>query len=182
MFLVHSRKKSIEEQRAQNESIFNNVIPICITGLVDYKIIKANDAYWRAWGRSGRKPIKCHEHRPGKYCHTEHCALTQVMNGAKKYTCESYKKNNGEKKYFLVIATPYFDSDRKVIGVIETFQDITAQKHLHHENEKLINKLQESLDKVKFLSGVLPICASCKQIKNDKGVWGQIEIYIAIHS
>ncbi len=49
MVLAYSRKKIIEEQRAQNESIFDNVIPICVTGL-NYEIIKANKAYWQHLG------------------------------------------------------------------------------------------------------------------------------------
>lgn len=43
-------------------------------------------------------------------------------------------------------------------------------------------ELQESLSKVKLLSGFLPICASCKKIRDDKGYWNQIEIYIREHS
>ncbi len=43
-------------------------------------------------------------------------------------------------------------------------------------------KLQEALSEVKKLSGMLPICASCKKIKDDKGYWTQIEKYIRDHS
>ena len=43
-------------------------------------------------------------------------------------------------------------------------------------------RLEESLSKVKFLSGLLPICASCKKIRDDKGYWTQIESYIKHHS
>ena len=43
-------------------------------------------------------------------------------------------------------------------------------------------ELQEALSKVKALSGLLPICASCKKIRDDKGYWNQIESYIRDHS
>jgi len=43
-------------------------------------------------------------------------------------------------------------------------------------------ELQDSLAKVKTLSGLLPICASCKKIRNDQGYWSQIEVYIRDHS
>ena len=43
-------------------------------------------------------------------------------------------------------------------------------------------KLQISLKKIKTLSGFLPICASCKKIRDDKGYWNKIESYIAQHS
>jgi hypothetical protein len=46
----------------------------------------------------------------------------------------------------------------------------------------LIRELQEALSKVKTLSGLLPICASCKKIRDDKGYWNQIETYIGAHS
>jgi hypothetical protein len=181
MVLAYSRHKKIQEQRAQNESIFNNVIPICVTGL-NHEIKKANKAYWHTWGKTGHRTIKCYEHRPGKYCHTEYCAVARVANGDKKYTCESLKQDNDENKCFLVTATPYLNAEGRMVGVIETFQDITAQKNLQHENEKLINDLQETLEKVKLLSGILPICASCKQIKTNQGVWRRVEDFIATHS
>jgi len=56
-----------------------------------------------------------------------------------------------------------------------------AKKH-EEEREKLIGELQEALAKVKQLSGLLPICASCKKIRDDKGYWNQIESYIRDHS
>jgi len=50
------------------------------------------------------------------------------------------------------------------------------------EREILITRLEEALAKVKTLSGLLPICAACKQIRDDRGYWNQIESYIRDHS
>lgn len=54
------------------------------------------------------------------------------------------------------------------------------------QSEKIIklerNKLEDALEKVKLLSGLLPICAECKNIRDDKGYWNQIESYIRDHS
>ncbi len=47
---------------------------------------------------------------------------------------------------------------------------------------ELIGELQKALAQVKQLSGFLPICASCKKIRDDKGYWTQIESYIHAHS
>ena len=47
---------------------------------------------------------------------------------------------------------------------------------------KTIENLQDALKNVKLLSGFLPICASCKKIRDDKGYWTQIESYIKEHS
>jgi ABC-type uncharacterized transport system substrate-binding protein len=51
-----------------------------------------------------------------------------------------------------------------------------------HLLEKEKEKLQETLDQVKTLQGLLPICASCKKIRDDKGYWNQIESYISRHT
>ena len=53
-----------------------------------------------------------------------------------------------------------------------------AEKELKQE----INEHKQSLDKVKLLSGFLPICASCKQVRDDRGYWNQIETYIRDNS
>jgi hypothetical protein len=50
------------------------------------------------------------------------------------------------------------------------------------EKSGVIIELQKALEKVKTLSGFLPICASCKKIRDDKGYWNQIEAYISEHS
>lgn len=48
--------------------------------------------------------------------------------------------------------------------------------------EKSNENLSQALNEVKRLSGLLPICASCKKIRDDKGYWNQIELYIKNHS
>jgi hypothetical protein len=55
-------------------------------------------------------------------------------------------------------------------------------KQTDEEKSSLIIKLQEALGRVKTLSGFLPICASCKKIRDDKGYWNQVEVYIRDHS
>jgi PAS domain S-box-containing protein len=61
-------------------------------------------------------------------------------------------------------------------------RDITVRKQLELVREKLVLDLQGALAKVEQLSGLLPICASCKKIRDEKGGWNQIEMYIREHS
>ena len=60
--------------------------------------------------------------------------------------------------------------------------DITERKAAEQERERLVNELREALTQVKTLSGFLPICASCKNIRDDTGYWQQIESYLSEHS
>lgn len=66
--------------------------------------------------------------------------------------------------------------------LVRSIRYAIERKRIENEKEKLILKLKEALDKVKVLSGLLPTCASCKKICNDKGDWEQIESYISKHS
>jgi PAS domain S-box-containing protein len=61
-------------------------------------------------------------------------------------------------------------------------RDITERKQNEAERDKLIQDLLEALANVKSLSGLLPICASCKKIRDDKGYWSKVESYIQSHS
>jgi len=56
--------------------------------------------------------------------------------------------------------------------------EIEERKQIELEHEKLIEELQSALTEVKTLRGFLPICANCKNIRNDEGYWEQIEVYI----
>jgi len=50
------------------------------------------------------------------------------------------------------------------------------------EQKRLIKELQQALASIKTLSGLIPICASCKKIRDDQGYWNQLEAYISDHS
>jgi hypothetical protein len=57
--------------------------------------------------------------------------------------------------------------------------DLVSQRDLL---EQRTVELQEALEKVNVLSGIIPICAWCKKIRNDTGYWDQLEHYISAHS
>lgn len=50
------------------------------------------------------------------------------------------------------------------------------------ERERMKSSLRETIKKIDTLHGLLPICSSCKQVKDDQGYWHQIEKYISDHS
>jgi hypothetical protein len=55
-------------------------------------------------------------------------------------------------------------------------------KNIEKQKENIFNELEDALKNIKVLKGFLPICASCKNIRDDKGYWRQIESYIRDHS
>lgn len=56
--------------------------------------------------------------------------------------------------------------------------DITRRKRAEDQREEVISELKEALAKIQTLNGMLPICAWCKNIRDDKGYWKQVEIYV----
>ena len=74
-----------------------------------------------------------------------------------------------------VSVTPLTTRAGRPSGRMYLVRDIT-------ERQKLITDLQEALANVKRLSGLLPICASCKKIRDDKGYWHQVESYMGDHA
>jgi CheY-like chemotaxis protein len=78
---------------------------------------------------------------------------------------------------FGYIVKPFQDTDLRVAVEIAIYK-----AKLEAEREQLISELQEALATIKTLRGLIPICAWCKQIRNDKGYWQAVEQYIEEHS
>ncbi len=60
--------------------------------------------------------------------------------------------------------------------------EIAERQKIEEELENMIIELQDALTKVKTLTGLLPICASCNKIRDDKGFWQQVEVYVRDHT
>lgn len=66
--------------------------------------------------------------------------------------------------------------------VVAIFLIYRIYKNVARQKEILITELQDAMKNIRVLRGFLPICASCKKIRDDKGYWSQIESYISKHS
>jgi response regulator RpfG family c-di-GMP phosphodiesterase len=118
------------------------------------------------------------------------------MNGIDGFeTCLALKKSDATKDIPVIFLTVSKETEAVVNGfacggvdyIAKPFrqEEVCARVRTHlylralvKEKEKLIGELQEAMAKVKTLSGLLPICSSCKKIRDDKGYWNQIETYI----
>ena len=118
------------------------------------------------------------------------------MNGIDGFeTCLTLKKSDATKDIPVIFLTVSKEAEAVVKGftcggvdyIAKPFrqEEVCARVRTHlylralmKEKQKLIGELQEALAKVKTLSGLLPICSSCKKIRDDKGYWNQIETYI----
>ncbi len=75
-----------------------------------------------------------------------------------------------------------FDEKGNPVEILGVARDISKQKKLREEREALIQKLQDALKEIKTLRGILPICSICSKVRDDKGYWEQVDVYIQKHS
>lgn len=118
--------------------------------------------------------------RSGEHIRFENFNTTIARDFIGKTFEAAGKRKNGE-EFFLEqsLSTWQVGGERFFTSVI---RDITERRRTQKEREDLIDKLQKALADIKTLSGLVPICASCKRIRDDKGFWNQIESYISKHS
>ena len=124
-----------------------------------------------------------HSKKDGTPYPEEECPIYETLKdgSVKIVQDEVFWKKDGRSFPVEYTTTPIVEGDR-IEGAVVTFRDIIERKRAEEEREKLIGELKEALAKVKTLSGLIPICSSCKKIRDDKGYWGQIESYISDHS
>ncbi|HHS14118.1 MAG TPA: PAS domain S-box protein [bacterium] len=67
-------------------------------------------------------------------------------------------------------------------AILTSFRDVSERVRAEKEREKLIRDLQEAMEKIKTLRGLIPICAHCKKIRDDEGYWQQVEVYVRDHT
>lgn len=113
----------------------------------------------------------------------EECQMIGVIKTGQTYTSsdEIFVKKDGTVFPISVISSPICENG-EVVAAVTAFRDITEEKKLIAEREELIEQLQVSLETIKTLHGIIPICASCKKIRDDEGYWNQLEAYIRNHT
>lgn len=93
-----------------------------------------------------------------------------------------YRPLHEDYVWLQVNATPMTGAHGEVEAAIASFSDITADRAATAEREALIRQLKASIARVRRLEGLLPICAHCKQIRDQEGRWVQIERFVSARS
>ncbi len=106
--------------------------------------------------------------------------LMQLQQQGHSIMTSAHRRKNGMLMPVEINARVIDYDGRKAIFSI--VRDITERKQAEQEREKLITELQKLLSEIKTLHGILPICSSCKKIRDDEGSWHQLEAYISAHT
>jgi len=92
-----------------------------------------------------------------------------------------FMHKDGSIRWARNTSVPVFDSEGRMVAYDGLVVDISEAEFADVKQEREIADLTAALAMVKRLQNLLPICCSCKKIRDDKGYWQEIEAYMAGH-
>ena len=113
----------------------------------------------------------------------EECLSMNVLKTGERALSDDdvFIRKDGSLFPVAFISAPVIKEGR-IVAVAVSFRDITSRKRDEAEREQLLRAYKDALANIKTLKGLMPICSSCKKIRDDAGYWKQIEVYIRDHS
>jgi PAS domain S-box-containing protein len=176
---------AIESFDADGRLLHVNQACVELFGLVDPQDIRGFDLF----SDPNLTPALWERIRRGETVHIEH-----DFDFEKVKASAVYRTTRSGIIHLDTLVTPLGEHpEREPQGYLVHIQDFTertrARTELLHHRERLEElvaartcELQEALDNVKTLRGLVPICASCKRIRDDGGCWHQVEVYVTHHT
>jgi PAS domain S-box-containing protein len=153
----------------------------------EQKVIYVSPAYAEIWGRS----VQDLYDRYDEWADSIH---PEDVDFAKESLEQVLKTGGGEEREYRIVrpdgtvrwvsdkAYAIYDESGEVYRIAGTAEDITKRKTAEEELMQTTSELKEALAKIKTLKGLIPICAWCKKIRDDKGYWKILETYLKEHS
>jgi len=114
--------------------------------------------------------------------------------------CEKLKNNPGHQKtYVMMLSGRKTSSEEQADGLdcgadgyvarpvsnrelVSRVNSMVRLIRAERKTDSYILELEQAMEKIKVLSGIIPICMHCKQIRDDKGYWNKLESFIQTHS
>jgi PAS domain S-box-containing protein len=185
-----AERKRVEEALREGERFLASIFTSIQDGLSvldkDLNIVRVNPQM-EVW-YSHNLPLvgrKCYEAYHDRNERCEICPSHRAIETGEATWDVAPKRGPGGEMvgWYELYSFPFVDvTSGQMKGVIEYVRDITDRRRMEEERARLVEELQEALTKIKTLRGLIPICASCKKIRNDQGYWEQIEVYVRDHS
>ena len=146
---------------------------VCIIDL-HLRIVRSNRAVKRFLGIPREEILgkTCYEVVGGTCRRTEHCPFPAMLQTRQRASAD-IRLSDG--RWLSVTVDPLTDRNGKIFGGVHLVRDITALRAAQAGRESLLRELEKNLSEVKTLKGLIHICASCRRIRDQNGVWYTLE-------
>ena len=181
-FDLSDRKKmerELQQAHAELDQIFQTASVAMRLVDTEFNVLKVNKTFVDLMGVDETEVIqrKCHEVFSGTHCFTENCPINRIVNSNTRVEASIDKKRpDGKRIPCILTATPFLDRNGEVVGIVESFRDITelkkAQEAVESERDKLERILSHLQEGVNIITSERVI-----EYKNDKfrAYFGQCE-------
>lgn len=143
--------EKLKATNAELHQIFNTAADGMRVIDKNFRIIRVNETFAKLIDQK-KEQLKnelCHDHFKGKFCFTPDCTLARILNGENRIEIDVEKETaSGEKRSFLLTATPFKSPEGKILGVVENFKDITHRKNAYkaiEEKEQYLNAIMSTV-------------------------------------
>ncbi|MFO0866266.1 MAG: MASE1 domain-containing protein [Gemmataceae bacterium] len=183
-----AERKRVEEQLRESRERYRMVMKtiqevfwVATPGLQQFEYV--SPAYEEVWQRSRERLVG----DPGEFARSicpEDRLRSPLAASSTSDACEyEYRilRGDGAVRWIRTRVFPAID-EGQVTRIVGVSSDITDRKEAELANVKLIGELQTALTEIKTLRGLVPICAWCKDIRNDTGFWQKLEDYLQTHT
>ncbi len=177
-------EQALRESEARFSKVFHaSLVGISISALADGRYLEVNDRCLAMMGYRREEMVghtSAELNQWADWADRVRLAEGLQAHGAVHNIETRYRTSTGEVRDALAsLELIELDGERCILAMMH---DITERKRVEKERERLIVELQAALANIKTLRGLLPICSSCKKVRDDSGYWNQIETYIQTHS
>jgi len=174
---------ALKESERNMSTVLNNTQDVVVRIDSNYRHVFANPALFKATGLSPEQYLgKTNEEigMPAELCDFWHEKHESVFRNGKSEIFQFVFSTVDEgERIFQAVVNPEFNREGAVETIISFMRDITELKNAELQKNAVIDELKHALDEIKTLRGFIPICANCKNIRNDEGYWQQVEEYIS---
>ena len=178
---VRARELLVERELIYRSLFETNISIMLLVDPENGKIIDANPSACHYYGYSKEAMQQMNISEINTLTKEEiRMEMEKARSEERNYFIFRHRLSNGGIRDVEVFSGPISRKGRTLLCSI--VHDISERKKIEKEREEVIVQLQKALSEVKTLRGFIPICASCKKIRDDKGYWNQIESYIQTHS
>ena len=182
---LQARIAALEAECARSSSEWEETVDamsdwVCIINH-DFRIVRSNRAVENFLGikREDALGKTCYELVHGTDTPIGHCPIPSMLKSHGRAQTEIQLADG---RWLSVTVDPLTDPKGLLSGAVHMVRDITAIREIQAEREALIKKLEQALSEVRTIKGLIPICARCRRIRDDKGAWDSLEVFVLNNS